>query len=54
VYLLLPNDADMKLLKAGLDQVSAKEDPSIKEYTCRIGLAALDEIITGMDVLKPE
>ena len=47
VYLLLPKDADLKLLKASLDQLIVKEDPSVKNTHIELDLQPLDDIMMG-------
>ncbi|GHN00131.1 ABC transporter permease [Cytophagales bacterium WSM2-2] len=49
-YLLLPADADLKNLKTNLDQLSAKEDPSVKNTHVELWLQPLDDIMTGEDL----
>jgi putative ABC transport system permease protein len=50
VYLLLPKDIDPNLLKASLDQLSVKEDPSVKNTHIELALQPLDEIMLGKDL----
>ncbi len=50
VYLLLPADVDLANVKAGLDRLSAQEDPSVKYTHIELALQPLDEIMTGQDL----
>jgi putative ABC transport system permease protein len=50
VYLLLPKDADLKAMKAGLDELSKQEDPSLKHTHIELALQPLDKIMMGEDL----
>lgn len=50
VYLLLPDDADLKALKTSMDQLSAKEDQSVKHTHIELDLQPLDKIMLGPDL----
>ncbi|MBI1768603.1 MAG: ABC transporter permease [Bacteroidetes bacterium] len=50
VYLLLPPNANLRNLKTNLDQLSAKEDPSVKNTHVELSLQALDGIMLGPDL----
>ncbi|HTJ51206.1 MAG TPA: ABC transporter permease [Cyclobacteriaceae bacterium] len=47
VYLLLPANADLKDLKVSLDQLSKKEDLTIKNTHIELALQPMDDIMTG-------
>ena len=47
VYLLLPERADLKALKASLDELSRREDPTVKNTHIELKLQAMDNIMTG-------
>ncbi len=49
-YLQLPPDVDMKNFKANLDELSKKEDPSVKNTHIELDLQPLDEIVTGANL----
>lgn len=50
VYLLLPENADLVNLKTNLDQLSAKEDPTVKNTHIELTLQPLEKIMTGPDL----
>ncbi len=50
VYLLLPENTDLTNLKTNLDQLSAKEDPTVKNTHIDLTLQPLEEIMTGPDL----
>lgn len=50
VYLLLPANTDLANLKTNLDQLSAKEDPTVKNTHIGLTLQPLKEIMTGKDL----
>ncbi|MBS1978942.1 MAG: ABC transporter permease [Bacteroidetes bacterium] len=47
VYLLLPDGTDLDALKARLDELSQREDPTVKNTHIELKLQALDNIMTG-------
>ncbi len=53
VYLLLPSNADLKNLKTNFDQLSAKEDPTVKNTHVDLSLLAMDDIMLGEDLSNP-
>ena len=50
VYLLLPPDADLKNLKRSFDQLSAKEDSTVKNTHIELALQPMDKIMMGQDL----
>lgn len=50
IYLLLPPDVDLKNLKANLDALSKKEDPSVKNTHIELDVQPLGEIVTGKNL----
>lgn len=50
VYLLLPENTDLANLKTNLDQLSAKEDPTVKNTHIDLTLQPLEKIMTGPDL----
>ena len=50
VYLLLPEQVDLKNLKMDLDKLSAREDPSVKNTHVELALQPLDKIMLGPDL----
>lgn len=48
-YLLLPANADLENLKTNLDQLSAKENPSVKNTHIELSLQPMDDIMLGQD-----
>jgi putative ABC transport system permease protein len=52
-YLLLPPDADLKSLQASLDQLSAKEDPSVENTHIELKLQPLGTIVAGENMGNP-
>lgn len=50
VYLLLPENTDLANLKTNLDQLSAKEDPTVENTHIDLTLQRLEEIMTGPDL----
>lgn len=50
VYLLLPENTDLANLKTNLDQLSAKEDPTVKNTHVDLTLQPLEKIMTGPDL----
>jgi ABC-type antimicrobial peptide transport system permease subunit len=47
VYLLLPPDADRTALKTSLDELSKREDPSVKNTHIELALQPMDDIMLG-------
>jgi putative ABC transport system permease protein len=50
VYILLPQNADLKNFQANLNALSAKEDPSVKNTHIELALQPMDEIMTNNDM----
>lgn len=50
VYLLMPPDADMKALKTSLEELSKREDPSVKNTHIELALQPMDEIMLGTNL----
>lgn len=50
VYLLLPPDANIQNLRTSLDQLSAKEDPTVKNTHIQLDVQPMDEIMLGPDL----
>jgi len=50
VYLLLPENTDLANLKTNFDQLSAKEDPTVKNTHIDLTLQPLEKIMTGPDL----
>jgi len=50
VYLLLPQDTDLKNLKRNFDQLSAKEDSTVKNTHIELDLQPMDRIMLGQDL----
>jgi len=50
VYLLLPPDANLASLKTSLDELSKREDPSVKNTNIELSLQPLDKIMAGDDL----
>jgi hypothetical protein len=49
-YVLLPENADLKNLKSNLDQLSTKEDPTVKNTHIELSLQPLNNIMLGGDL----
>lgn len=47
VYLKMPEQFDPKLFQTNLDNLSAKENPSVKNTTIKLKLQAMDSIMAG-------
>ncbi len=50
VYVVLPEGSDLNAFKANLDQLSVKEDPSVKNTHIELALQPLDDIMLGDDL----
>jgi len=47
VYVLMPADANLTSFQANLDELSRKEDPSVKNTRIKLALQPMDGIMTG-------
>jgi putative ABC transport system permease protein len=50
VYIVLPDGSDLKEFKASLDQLSVREDPSVKNTHIELALQPMDDIMLGEDL----
>ncbi|MBS1506970.1 MAG: ABC transporter permease [Bacteroidetes bacterium] len=50
VYLLLPPDADLTALKTSLDELSKREDPTVKNTHIELALQPMDDIMLGQNL----
>lgn len=50
VYVLLPEDADLPTLKKNLDQLSAREDKTVKHTHIELDLQPMDDIMIGANL----
>ncbi len=50
VYVVLPENADLTAFQSSLDQLSAKEDPSVKHTHIELALQPMDDIMLGQDL----
>lgn len=50
VYVLMPEQADLATFQQNLDNLSAKEDPSVKNTHIKLKLQAMSNIMVGEDV----
>ncbi len=50
VYVLMPEQPELETFQANLDQLSAREDPTVKNTHIRLRLQAMSDIMVGEDL----